>query len=58
VFVVELAVEYDSIMRGILPGAARELGSGEEGTAERGEGELAPREIDPERIDRSSGEPL
>ena len=58
VFIVEFAGEDDSVVRGILPGVARQLAPGEEGTAERGEGALAPREIDPERVDRSQGEPL
>jgi quercetin dioxygenase-like cupin family protein len=58
VFVVEFAGEDDSLVRGILPGLARELGPGESRGAERGEGSLAPRELDRERVDRSQGEPV
>jgi len=55
-FVVEFAGSDDSVVRGILPGRARELLPGEP-HAEKADGELAPR---PEAVvhDRTEGEPV
>jgi quercetin dioxygenase-like cupin family protein len=58
VFIVEFAGADDSLIRGILPGQAREIGPGEAHPEDRAEGTLAPSGFEPERVDRSSGEPL
>lgn len=56
-FVVEFAGEDDSVVSGLLGGAARQLGPGETGQVPRGEGRLAHRRpvLDPDR--HSEGEP-
>jgi quercetin dioxygenase-like cupin family protein len=54
--VVELTGPDDSLVEGVLPGAARVIGPGD--TATRAEGALAEAPIPPERVDRTTGEPL
>jgi quercetin dioxygenase-like cupin family protein len=56
-FVVEFAGADDSLLRGILPGEARELLPGEV-QASKGEGELARTPEEAARHDRSDGEPV
>jgi hypothetical protein len=56
-FVVEFAGADDSLLRGILPGEARELLPGEV-QASKGEGELARTPEEAARHDRSEGEPV
>lgn len=56
-FVVEFAGEDDSVINGVLGGAARQLAPGEASQVARGEGRLAERRtvLDPDRD--SEGEP-
>jgi quercetin dioxygenase-like cupin family protein len=57
VFIVEFAGPDDSLVRGILPGRAREIGPGETRPEDRAEGSLARRPADHELHDETAGEP-